>query len=237
MASGLSDRVDCARLADEAAVLERHYPLGELPRLQDFLADTRGSVLARFAFANVDEGRAGARVAVRADAQLICQRCLQGFAFTVAGDSEIEFVSSEADAPADSQREIYLMEEGLVSLRELAEDRVAAGIAGSRGLQHAADLRSSSAARGEAAAICRFAGFVEENLIGQYNPWQFRKAERPHRSAACTAPTPRWRHLRCRSTRRAARLIPDIAFPGMDIIAAKRCCRPRQMPQPQKNRP
>jgi len=106
-------------------VLERHYPLGELPRLQDFLADTRGSVLARFAFANVDEGRrAGARVAVRADAQLICQRCLQGFAFTVAGDSEIEFVSSEADAPADSQREIYLMEEGLVSLRELAEEEL-----------------------------------------------------------------------------------------------------------------
>jgi uncharacterized protein len=124
MASGLSDRVDCARLADEAAVLERHYPLGELPRLQDFLADTRGSVLARFAFANVDEGRAGARVAVRADAQLICQRCLQGFAFTVAGDSEIEFVSGEADAPADSQREIYLMEEGLVSLRELAEEEL-----------------------------------------------------------------------------------------------------------------
>jgi uncharacterized protein len=124
MASGLSDRVDCARLADEAVVLERHYPLGELPRLQDFLADARGSVMARFAFANVEEGRAGARVAVRADAQLICQRCLQGFAFTVAGDSEIEFVSGEADAPADSPREIYLMEQGLVSLRELAEEEL-----------------------------------------------------------------------------------------------------------------
>jgi uncharacterized protein len=124
MASGLSDRVDCARLADDAVVLERHYPLNELPRLQDLLADARGSVKARFAFANVDGGRAGVRVAVQAVPQLICQRCLQGFAFTVAGDSEIEFVSSEADAPADSARETYLMNEGSVSLRELAEEEL-----------------------------------------------------------------------------------------------------------------
>jgi uncharacterized protein len=124
MASGLSDRVDCARLADDGVVLERHYPLSELPRLQDLLADARGSVKARFAFAKVGDGRAGASVAVQADPQLICQRCLQGFAFKVAADSEIEFASSEADAPADSPREIYLMDDGSVSLRELAEEEL-----------------------------------------------------------------------------------------------------------------
>ena len=124
MASGLSDRVDCARLADDAVVLERDYLLSELPRLQDILADARGSVKARFVFANVDNGRAGARVAVQADPQLICQRCLQGFAYTVAGESEIEFVSSEADAPADSPRETYLTDGGSVSLRELAEEEL-----------------------------------------------------------------------------------------------------------------
>jgi uncharacterized protein len=124
MAPGLPDRVDCARLADEAAVLQRVYSLGELPRLQDLLADACGSVTARFAFAAIGPGRAGASVAVEATAQLLCQRCLQGFAFPVVGDSEIEFVSSEAAMTAETQREIYVMDEGLVSLRELAEEEM-----------------------------------------------------------------------------------------------------------------
>jgi uncharacterized protein len=124
MAPGLPDRVDCAHLADNAVVLERVYPLGEMPRLQDVLADTRGSVRASFAFAKVDSGRAGATVAVEAMPQLICQRCLQGFAFAAAGSSQIEFSSGSETRAADSQREVYAMEEGLVSLRELAEEEL-----------------------------------------------------------------------------------------------------------------
>jgi|SRR5271167_3787027 len=124
MASGLSDRIDCSRLADDAALLERHYPLRELPRLQDLLADAHGSVRARFAFARMGDGRIGASIAVQAAPQLICQRCLKGFAFTVAAESEVEFANSEADARADSPREIYLMEDGSVSLRELAEEEL-----------------------------------------------------------------------------------------------------------------
>ena len=77
MAPGLPDRVDCAHLADDAVVLERVYPLGEMPRLQDLLADGKGSVRASFAFAKIDSGR-----------------------------------------------EVYAMDEGLVSLRELAEEEL-----------------------------------------------------------------------------------------------------------------
>jgi DUF177 domain-containing protein len=128
MAAGLPDRVDCAHLADDAVVLERVYPLGEMPRLQDLLADARGSVRARFEFANVDSGRAGATVAVEACPQLICQRCLQGFAHEVAGSSAIEFSGAarlgEGSGAADSQPEIYATDDGLVSLRELAEEEL-----------------------------------------------------------------------------------------------------------------
>jgi uncharacterized protein len=124
MAPGLPDRVDCAHLADEAVALERVYPLGEMPRLRDLLADTRGSVRASFAFANFGTGRAGATVAVEAVAQLVCQRCLQGFAFAAAGSSEIEFSSGSAAGSVDSQREVYAMEDGRVSLRELAEEEL-----------------------------------------------------------------------------------------------------------------
>ncbi len=127
MAPGLPDRVDCAHLADDAVVLERVYPLGEMPRLQDLLADPRGSVRASFAFATLGGGRAGATVAVEATPQLVCQRCMQGFAFAAAGSSEIEFSSGLAGSSAEAtgaQREIFATEEGRVSLRELAEEEL-----------------------------------------------------------------------------------------------------------------
>jgi uncharacterized protein len=124
MAPGLPDRVDCAQLADDAVVLERVYTLGEMPRMQDLLADTRGSVRVNFAFANVGSGRAGATVAIEAYPQLICQRCLQGFAYPAAGCSEIEFSSGPTAVAQDSQRETYATENGLVSLRDLAEEEL-----------------------------------------------------------------------------------------------------------------
>ena len=124
MAPALPDRVDCAHLADDGAVLERVYPLGEMPRLQDLLADARGSVRARFAFAKLGAGRAGATVAIDATSQLVCQRCLQGFAFAAAGSSEIEFSSGKDVGAANSQREVYATDDGWVSLRELAEEEL-----------------------------------------------------------------------------------------------------------------
>jgi uncharacterized protein len=125
MAPGLTDRVDCARLAEDAAVLERVYPLSELPRLQDLLADARGSVRARFAFSKLEAGagRTGATVAVQATARLVCQRCLQSFEMPLISDSEIEFASSDASS-IETPREIYLMDEGSVSLRDLAEEEL-----------------------------------------------------------------------------------------------------------------
>jgi uncharacterized protein len=124
MAPGLPDLVDCVRLAEEATVLERVFALTDLPRLQDLLAQRSGSVSARYVFGLVDGSRAGATVSVEAAPRLVCQRCLKGFAFPVAVSSEIEFASSESAAAADSPREIYLMSNGLVSLRELAEEEL-----------------------------------------------------------------------------------------------------------------
>jgi uncharacterized protein len=124
MASGSTDRVDCARLAEDAAVLERVYPLSELPRLQDLLADARGSLRARFAFSTLAAGRSGAAVAVQANPRLICQRCLQGFELPLTSESEIEFAAGDAAESIETPREIYLMEDGTVSLRDLAEEEL-----------------------------------------------------------------------------------------------------------------
>jgi uncharacterized protein len=124
MAAGLPDLVDCARLAEEAAVLERTYELRLLPRLKEFLAQPQGVVNASFAFSKLASSRPGARVEVRAAPLLICQRCMQGFAFKVEGASSVEFADDETAVATDSERELYGTRGGLVSLRELAEEEL-----------------------------------------------------------------------------------------------------------------
>jgi uncharacterized protein len=124
MAPALPDRVDCTHLADNRVVLERVYPLGEMPRLQDVLAEANGSVRARFAFAKLGGGVAGATIEVEATPQLVCQRCLQGVAYAAAGRSEIEFSGGLGGGASGSQREVYATDDGWVSLRELAEEEL-----------------------------------------------------------------------------------------------------------------
>jgi uncharacterized protein len=124
MKTGLPDRVDCARLAEQNAALQRDYALADLPRLQDLLADTMGQAHADFAFSRVSSERAAARVTVAATPHLICQRCMQGTAFPIEGSSELEFASSEDAELVNSQHDIYVTTDGMVSLRELAEEEL-----------------------------------------------------------------------------------------------------------------
>ncbi len=124
MAGGLPDLVDCARLAEDAAALERAYELGELPRLKDLLAQPQGALRATFAFSKLASGRPGARIAVHAAPVLVCQRCLQAFAFPVESESEVEFADDEMAAPSDVEREVFGTRGGMVSLRELAEEEL-----------------------------------------------------------------------------------------------------------------
>jgi uncharacterized protein len=124
MATGLPDLVECDRLAEDAAVLERVYELSSFARIADALADPRGVVRASFAFSKTPLGRAGARVAVSAEPQLVCQRCMQGFVFPVSGGSEIEFAADDEASAADSEREPFRADGGLVSLKDLAEEEL-----------------------------------------------------------------------------------------------------------------
>src|SRR3984957_20836509 len=107
MATGLPDLVDCDRLAEDATLLERVYELGSCARIGDARADPRGVVRASFAFSKTPLGRPGARVAVSAEPQLVCQRCMQGFAFPGSGGSQIEFAADDEASAADSQREPF----------------------------------------------------------------------------------------------------------------------------------
>jgi uncharacterized protein len=124
MAAGSPDLVDCARLAEEGAALRRDYELGELPRLRDLLAEPAGTLRASFAFAKLQSGRPGALVSVEAAPQMVCQRCMQAFGLALTGASEIEFAASDDPEDAESEREFFRMDNGRVSLRELAEEEL-----------------------------------------------------------------------------------------------------------------
>ncbi len=124
MAADLPDLVDCARLGEEAAEFERVYGLAELPRLRDLLAETAGTLHARFAFAKAGSGRVRARVVIGAAPRLVCQRCLRGFEMPVSGGSEVEFTSDDAPQASGAEPEFYFVEAGMVSLRQLAEEEL-----------------------------------------------------------------------------------------------------------------
>lgn len=123
MAAGLPDLVDCMHLAEEAAVLEREYALGELPRLKDGLAEPAGVLHANFVFGKAASGRPAVTVSVRAAPRLVCQRCLKSVEVPVRSTSEVEFAVSEREA-ADAQVEVFVAAGGLASLRELAEEEL-----------------------------------------------------------------------------------------------------------------
>ena len=124
MAAGLPDLVDCARLAEDGASLKRVYELAELPRLNDVLAAPGGALRARFAFAKSAAGRALAAVSIDASPQLVCQRCMQGFTWPVSGASAVEFAATDDADVAESEREYFRMQNGQVSLRDLAEEEL-----------------------------------------------------------------------------------------------------------------
>lgn len=124
MAAGPPDIVDTVRLAEEGARLERRYALEDMPRLADVLASAGGAVHARFAFSRLPSGRPGARVEIRSEPRLRCQRCMGGFEREVSGASEVEFSADEAACASDGEREIFRAEQGRVSLKDLAEEEL-----------------------------------------------------------------------------------------------------------------
>ena len=99
MAAGLPDLVDCARLAEDGAVLERVYELERVAALAGFAGGARGADYTRgLRFRRLPRAGRGRALRSARTPQLICQRCMQGFAFPVSGGSEIEFSDDEEAA-------------------------------------------------------------------------------------------------------------------------------------------
>jgi len=113
-----------AALADEARQVELAIALENLERVAPQLATTQGVVNGSVALAR-EQGRIVAEVAVNAQVQLRCQRCLEPMPWTVQSSSRVMLLESEAAvANVPPELETALAPEGRMRLADLVEEEL-----------------------------------------------------------------------------------------------------------------
>jgi uncharacterized protein len=138
------------RLAEAGAHREVHAQITDFPRLQGSLGGAAageaytGDVHGSVDFAH-EGGRYIARVTVRADVPLVCQRCLQPMRAAVDASSVVRLVdapsgvegaeagadagdSAEVEAAAEDETELVMAAGGRISIRDLIEEELLLGL-------------------------------------------------------------------------------------------------------------
>jgi len=124
MPGGASKLRDVRKLADARATLDLEIPVAELPGLPGELMSGDGQVHAHVQFGR-EQGFMVAQVALRAQLELICQRCMGPMRLPIETSSPVLLVESEADAEAAPvEWETYLAAEGRLSVAALAAEEL-----------------------------------------------------------------------------------------------------------------
>ena len=127
-------RLDLLRLADDAAALDGHWPLTDLPRLTSDAAPA-GDGQVHWRVEGERRAVAGAaadpmlQLRARATVRLTCQRCLQPVDEALAVARSFRFVADEAEAErldedADDEDVLALPPRGRLDLLPLLEDEL-----------------------------------------------------------------------------------------------------------------
>lgn len=97
MLNSLPAQVDPIRLAEEGARLIGELPLKPLHRLASLCANDQAQVAVDLQFARVGNDRWEMRGSIRGVFTVMCQRCLQPFALTLAVTPAVWFARSAAE--------------------------------------------------------------------------------------------------------------------------------------------
>ncbi|MEN8174277.1 MAG: YceD family protein [Pseudomonadota bacterium] len=125
MSKPVPERVDVLRCADQGQLLEGRYALAELPRLRPLLAREDGEVRFHLRCGRDAEKRVVLAGEVTARLWLTCQRCLEPVALDVAADVRLAGVTGlQESGLLPEEYEPLLMEDPLLSVRELVEDEL-----------------------------------------------------------------------------------------------------------------
>jgi uncharacterized protein len=124
MPGGASKLRDVRKLADARAALDLDIPVAELPGLPVELISGGGQVHAHLQFGR-EQGFMVAQVALKAQLELICQRCMGPMPVPIATSSPVLLIESAADAEAAPvEWETYLAAEGRLSFEALAAEEL-----------------------------------------------------------------------------------------------------------------
>jgi uncharacterized protein len=124
MSGGALKLRDVRKLADSRAAFEFEIPVTELPDMPPEFGAGDGQVQAQVRFGR-EQGFAVADVELRAQLQVICQRCMAPMQLTVASHSPVLVVETEREAEeAPAGWETFLAPEGRLSLAALVAEEV-----------------------------------------------------------------------------------------------------------------
>lgn len=122
----LPKQIDPIRLADRGAHLKGTFALESMSRLSAMLFQAQGNVSVDLVFGIDAQGMRFIQGTTSAVVELVCQRCLQPYAYTLTGKVHLSPVKDDEAAallPEDYEP-IILSETSEVALDELVEDEL-----------------------------------------------------------------------------------------------------------------
>ena len=119
--------IDGFEFASAGATQQGIWPLKELPRLRDMLANDAGEVAYEVSGVRDGRGRPALRLQVRGTLSLRCQRCLEPMEFEVNTDETLVLATTLAEIhaePADAHAPDRVVAGREMALGELIEDEL-----------------------------------------------------------------------------------------------------------------
>ena len=119
--------IDGFEFASAGATQQGVWPLSNLPRLRDVLANDAGEVAYEVSGVRDERGRPSLRIKVRGTLELRCQRCLEPMPFEVQTDETLVLAATLAEIhaePADAHAPDRVVAGKEMALRELIEDEL-----------------------------------------------------------------------------------------------------------------
>ena len=119
--------IDGFEFASAGASQRGTWPLKEMPRLRDMLANDAGEVAYEITGVRDERGRPGLRLQVRGTLSLRCQRCLEPMEFEVDTDETLVLAATLAEIhaePADAHGPDRVVAGKEMALGELIEDEL-----------------------------------------------------------------------------------------------------------------
>ena len=118
--------VDPFKLVEQGRQFEGRIPLGDFPRLQDLLyVDNKKLVEVDLEFTRTETGLPIIKGQIKAEMQMVCNRCLDSTGLLVDAKPEVVLVSSDEQAERLQEGfDIWLVEDQKLFIQDFIEDEL-----------------------------------------------------------------------------------------------------------------